>query len=128
MFSNSFLCHHYCSDDRDQQQQGSDFEGEHVHAGAAIEAMATGCPVVCPAMPGIRGILRDEDTALLVPVGVPAALADAVQRVLVDPELAQRLRTNGPQEFEKRFTVEASAANMEKFYADMVNARRASGK
>lgn len=103
----------------------STYEGT---AGAAIEAMAVGCPVVCTAMPGIRGILRDEDTALLVPVGVPAALADAVQRILVDPELAQRLRFNGPQEFEKRFTVEASAANMESFYTRMMNARRASGK
>ncbi len=94
-------------------------------AGAAIEAMAVGCPVVCTQMPGIRGILRNEDTALLVPVGVPVAMADALERILVDPELALRLRVNGPQEFERRFTVEASAANMERFYADLMSERQA---
>ncbi len=97
-------------------------------AGAAIEAMAVGCPVVCTQMPGIRGILRNEDTALLVPVGVPVAMADALERILVDPELALRLRVNGPQEFERRFTVEASAANMERFYADLMSERQAKAK
>ena len=36
-------------------------------AGAALEAMALRCPVVCADVEGVRGILRDGVNALLVP-------------------------------------------------------------
>ena len=57
----------------------------------AIEAFARGRPVVGSAAGGIPDIVRSERSGLLVPPGEPAALADALVRVLGDPDLAQRM-------------------------------------
>ena len=95
-------------------------------AGAAIEAMALRCPVVCTDVDGVRGILRDGDNALLVPAGEPAGLADGLVRALCDDRLAEALRRRGLADFEERFTVEAAAANMEALYSMLTERRRSS--
>jgi glycosyltransferase involved in cell wall biosynthesis len=58
-----------------------------------IEAFARRRPVVGSAVGGIPDIVRDGSSGLLVPPGDPAALADALVRVLSDRELADRLST-----------------------------------
>lgn len=58
-----------------------------------VEAMASGTPVVaadCCALPEVAG-----DAALLAPVDDADALAERIERVLTDAELAQRLREAG---------------------------------
>lgn len=97
------------------------FEGT---AGAAIEAMALGCPVICTDIAGVRGVLEDGLNALLVPVGSPAHLAEAIRRVLTDDSLAERLRVRGYTDFDERFTIEVSASRMLAFYEDTINAHR----
>ncbi len=57
----------------------------------AFEAMAAGRPIVASDLPSSREILRDGDTALLVPPGDVESLAGAISRLLVDTELARRL-------------------------------------
>jgi len=89
-------------------------------AGAALEAMALCCPVVCTDLAGVAGVLKRDDNALLVPVGQPSAMADALERVLTEPALAQGLRDRGLADFEERFTIDVAAAAMEAFYADVV--------
>jgi glycosyltransferase involved in cell wall biosynthesis len=59
---------------------------------AILEAMATGLPVVATDVGGVRDLVRDGETGLLVPPEDPAALATALTRVLTDDVLAQRLR------------------------------------
>jgi glycosyltransferase involved in cell wall biosynthesis len=56
-----------------------------------IEALCRGRPPVASRVGGITDLVRDGDNGLLVPVGDPAALADALVRVLSDPRLAERL-------------------------------------
>jgi glycosyltransferase involved in cell wall biosynthesis len=58
---------------------------------ALLEAFASGVPVVSTRAGGIPDMLEHEVHGLLVPVGDPAALADAAIRLLSDPELAARL-------------------------------------
>lgn len=58
---------------------------------ALIEAMAAGCAVVGSAVPGVREVIRDGIDGLLVPPTDPAALADALERLLRDDALASRL-------------------------------------
>ena len=64
---------------------------------AALEALAAGTPVVATAVRGVRELVKDGESALLVPPGDAGALAGAVQSVLGDPPLAARLRAGGQQ-------------------------------
>ena len=59
---------------------------------SVLEAMAAGAPVVSTNVGGVPFILQDGVTGLLVPAGDYAAMADAVARVLRDPQCANRLR------------------------------------
>lgn len=68
--------------------QSSAFEGL---PNALLEAAACGVPLVATAVGGMREILRHEESALLVPHGDPDALAAAIERVLCDDALAERL-------------------------------------
>ncbi|HEX5903021.1 MAG TPA: glycosyltransferase family 4 protein [Actinomycetota bacterium] len=60
-----------------------------------VEAMAAGVPVVCTDIHGYREVVRDGVEGLLVPPNDPAALADALARVLGDAELASSLAEAG---------------------------------
>jgi glycosyltransferase involved in cell wall biosynthesis len=57
----------------------------------AFEAMAVGRPLVVSDLPSSREFLRHEENALLVAPGDPKLLAAAVQRLLADPPLSERL-------------------------------------
>jgi len=59
------------------------------------EAMAAGCAVVCTATPGASEYCRDMENCLLVPVRSPAALAQAVERVIKDHALREKLIQGG---------------------------------
>lgn len=56
------------------------------------EALAMGCAVIGSDTPPVREFIVPEETGLLVPFHDPAALAEAVLRVLEDRALARRLR------------------------------------
>ena len=56
-----------------------------------LEMMSAGVPIVASDLPSIRELLRDGETALLVPPDDPTALAEAVRRLGRDPGLAEAL-------------------------------------
>ena len=56
-----------------------------------LEAMASGLPIVSCEVVGVVDCLADGRDALLVEAGAPAQLADAVERLLTDDALRQRL-------------------------------------
>jgi glycosyltransferase involved in cell wall biosynthesis len=58
---------------------------------AAREAMAHGRPVVATAVGGLVDAVEDGVTGLLVPPGDPRALRAALERLLADPALRQRM-------------------------------------
>jgi glycosyltransferase involved in cell wall biosynthesis len=55
-----------------------------------LNAMGLGKPVVVTDAPGVRDYVTDGETGLVVP-NEPGALADAVNRLLCDHDLARRL-------------------------------------
>jgi GT2 family glycosyltransferase len=60
-----------------------------------LEALACGAPLVTTDNGGCREYAIDGETALVVPPKDAGAMAEAVRRLLDDPELAQRLARNG---------------------------------
>jgi glycosyltransferase involved in cell wall biosynthesis len=62
---------------------------------AVIEACAMGLPVVSTDVGGMRDLLSDGVSGLLVPDDDVQAMAEAILRLVRDPQLAARLSTNG---------------------------------
>lgn len=56
-----------------------------------VEAMAAGLPIIATRAGGVLDLVQDGETALLVPPGDSAALAEAQMRLAGDPALRQRL-------------------------------------
>ena len=56
-----------------------------------FEYMAAGCPIVASRIGQIESVLEDQQTALLVEPGDPHALADAIEALQREPEVATRL-------------------------------------
>jgi colanic acid/amylovoran biosynthesis glycosyltransferase len=67
------------------------------------EAMALGTPVVASAVAGIPWLLEDGRCGMLVPPGVPEALADAMTQVLNDGTLGESLAARARRSAEGRF-------------------------
>jgi len=70
---------------------------------SVLEAAAAGLPIVATAVGGVPHLLRHEHHALLVPDDDAGAMADAINRILSEPGLAERLSRNA------RALAEASA-------------------
>jgi glycosyltransferase involved in cell wall biosynthesis len=90
--------------------------------GAVLEAMALETPIVASDLPMVREAVTDQ-TARLVPVDQPTALAVAIMEVLADraggAERAERARLD----FVERFTIERSADRMVALYRRTVWSR-----
>jgi len=65
-----------------------------------MEYLAAGLPVVATNLDCIGEMLRDGEEALLVPTRAPQALADAIETLLSDAELARRLTQAGRRKLE----------------------------
>ncbi len=70
----------------------------------AAEAAACGLPVVAAAASSLPELVAHAETGLLVPPRDPARLAEAMARLLSDPELAARLGRGGRVRVLARFT------------------------
>ena len=57
----------------------------------ALEAAASGIPSIASELPGVRTVVRDGDTGLLVPPGDAVALSRAIATLLEQTELRRRL-------------------------------------
>jgi glycosyltransferase involved in cell wall biosynthesis len=64
---------------------------------AILEACAMGLPVVSTSVGGIPDLLTNRQTGLLVGDNNEEALADAIEELLANPDLIERLSTNGRQ-------------------------------
>jgi glycosyltransferase involved in cell wall biosynthesis len=90
---------------------------------AALEAMAAGRAVVASRVGGLGETVLDEGTGLLVPPGEPEALARALDRLLEEPELRERLGAAGPARVEDGHLPEQMVAAYEKLYREILESR-----
>ena len=68
----------------------------------AFQALACGAPLVTADTPAARELLRDDESALLVPPGDAGVLAGAVRRLHDDPVLARRIADSGLAAYRER--------------------------
>jgi starch synthase len=85
-----------------------------------LEAMACQAPVVASAVGGILEVVEDGKTGLLVPPAQPEALAEAITRVLANPELARRMGQAGRRRVEAHFSWTSIAERTEQVYAEAI--------
>jgi glycosyltransferase involved in cell wall biosynthesis len=71
---------------------------------ACLEAMAHARPVVATSVGGLRDLVVDGETGLVVPPRDPAALREALQRLLGDSGLRRRLGAAGRERARGRFS------------------------
>ena len=65
-----------------------------------LQYMSARVPIVATRLPAVAEVLEHERNALLVDPGKPSQLAAAIQRLLDDPPLAQRLAAQARQDVE----------------------------
>jgi glycosyltransferase involved in cell wall biosynthesis len=90
--------------------------------GAVIEAMALGLPVIASRLPTLREVVEDGGSGLLVPARSPERLAEAMGRVLDDPDAERQLGRRGRELFLTRLTAEQSHRRMIDLYERLVAA------
>jgi colanic acid/amylovoran biosynthesis glycosyltransferase len=73
-----------------------------------MEAMAMGVPVVTTAIAGVPELAVDQHTALVVPAGNVEVLAGALQRILSDRALVDRMRVEARRRVEARHDASAN--------------------
>ena len=95
----------------------SEFEGM---PNVALEAMRAGLPVVATRIPGTDEVVLDGETGLLVPVGQPFELARAVNKLLGDPALRQRLGAAGRERVRTKFSVAQAVAAYAALYEELL--------
>ena len=87
-----------------------------------IEAAACGRPVVTTDMPGCRDAVEREVTGLLVPPRDAVALADAIERLLLDAELREKMGRSSRQLAEREFSIEKVISTHLAIYGELMEA------
>ncbi|WP_026547174.1 glycosyltransferase [Paenarthrobacter nicotinovorans] len=87
-----------------------------------LEAMACGVPVVAAAVGGLRETVVDQKTGLHVPPRDPEALAEALGKLLGDPDLRADMGRAGARRARSRYSWERIAADTEKAYRSVLAA------
>jgi glycosyltransferase involved in cell wall biosynthesis len=85
-----------------------------------LEAMAAAKPMVITSVGENARVVINESSGLVVPPRSPAALADALARVIDDHELRDRLGAAAQRRFSELFTVQQMVNNYEQLYSKLL--------
>jgi D-inositol-3-phosphate glycosyltransferase len=90
----------------------------------ALEAMASGTPVIASEVGGLAFLVRDKETGFLIPVRDPKALARGIKLILADPDKRNLLGKNAA-ELAQQYTWTSIADRLLPIFNDVANKRRA---
>ena len=82
-----------------------------------MEAMASALPVVSTNVGGIPEMVRPSETGLLVAQNDAAAIAEAMTRLINDPELARSFGQSGRKRASELFSIEKNVAELRKIFS-----------
>jgi glycosyltransferase involved in cell wall biosynthesis len=86
-----------------------------------IEAAASGRPVVTTDMPGCRDAIIPNATGLLIPPRDPSALANAIEKLLLNTQLCQTMGNAGRQLAEERYSIKQVVETHLNIYEELLN-------
>jgi glycosyltransferase involved in cell wall biosynthesis len=87
---------------------------------SAIEAMASGCPVVATRVGGVPDIITDGVTGRLIAPGDAEGIADAVLKLCAAPETLSQLGQNAVSAACQRFDVKRLIEDMDQLYRELI--------
>jgi len=93
-----------------------------------VEAMASAKPVIGTAVDGIPEVIVDGQTGILVAAGDCPALAEAMETLLADRELAARMGRAGQARAQERFDVRRSVEQLQRIYSELHEKRVAEAR
>jgi glycosyltransferase involved in cell wall biosynthesis len=83
---------------------------------ALIEAMGIGMPCIASNVGGIRDLLENEKNGIRIPSQDSAALAEALHRMLTEPNFAKELGKNARGTIQRKFNSAESIRKLEEIY------------
>lgn len=87
---------------------------------ALLEAASCGRPIVTTDTIGCREVVRDGENGFLVPLRSTVELADALQRLIENPELRQKMGLRGRELVVREFSVEKIIGETLDVYKDFI--------
>ena len=85
---------------------------------ALIEAMAVGLPCIASSVGGVLDLIDHQENGLLIPPRANGALAEAINDILTNQELAVSLGRNARRKIEEMFDNDRSIQQLEAVYQD----------
>ena len=92
------------------------------------EAMASGTPVISTPVSAIPELIDSGHNGLLVEQRSPEMLADAIEKLLLDAELRQKLAHAARDTIETRFTIDRTARELLKIFQELEDRDRDANK
>jgi glycosyltransferase involved in cell wall biosynthesis len=87
----------------------------------AVEAAASGIPTIASALPGVRTVVRDGDTGLLVPPGDVEELTNAITLLLEQTDLRERFGMSAREHVQQNYSWPSLMDKLEETYASVLN-------
>ncbi|MHB9129425.1 MAG: glycosyltransferase family 4 protein, partial [Candidatus Humimicrobiaceae bacterium] len=84
-----------------------------------IEAMASGLPIIASNIPALRNVVENDKTGLLVKLE-PEDFAKAIEKLINNPQLKEKLIKNGLEEV-KRYNWDEITKKFEDIYEEVLN-------
>ncbi len=86
----------------------------------ALEGASSGIPCIASDLPGVRSVVLDGETGLLVPPGDAVALARALQTLIEHVDVREQLGASARKRAEAEFAWDPLMAQLERIYREAV--------
>lgn len=84
-----------------------------------LEAASCALPIVTTDVPGCRHVVRDGENGLLVPLQNASAIAEALEKLITQPELRRTMGAKGRERLLREFSLNAVVASTLRLYAEL---------
>ena len=88
---------------------------------SAVEAMACEIPIVVTNVGGLKEVVINNKTGLVVPPEDPTSIANAIEKLLLNKSLSKKLGNSGREHVIKNYSLDQSIKNMLNIYNELLN-------